>query len=253
MTYKRIIPSFLLKGKRLAKGTQFKDFVDVGDPVSQAMIYDAQGAEEIIIVDIEASSEGRIIDTHIINEMITKCRLPIGAGGGIKSVEDGRKCFKAGADKIVVNTAAILNPSIIKTLSDEFGAQSVVVSLDVKRNGSGGYDVYTFSGRQKANVNLLEYLSQVIDYGAGEIMLTSIDQEGTLKGFDYDLYKKIKGFIPVPLIASGGTGCYDDMVRLFKETDCDACAIGKMLFLRDYDIVRIKAYLTGRKIPVREA
>lgn len=253
MTYKRIIPAFLLKGKRLAKGTQFKDFVDVGDPVSQAMIYDAQGAEEIIIVDIEASGEERIIDTRIIHEMITKCRLPISAGGGIKTVEDARKCFEAGADKIIVNSHAALNPSIIKNLSDEFGAQSVVVSVDVKRNGSEEYDVYTFSGRQKVHMNFFEYLSKVINYGAGELIITSIDKEGTLKGFDYDLYQKIKGIVSIPLIASGGAGCYDDIVRLFKETDCDACAIGKMLFLRDYDIVRIKSYLKGRKILVRES
>jgi cyclase len=253
MIHKRIIPLFLLKGNRLVKGTQFNNFVDVGDPVSQAMIYDAQGADEIVIVDVDASREGRIINTNIINEMINKCRLPIGAGGGIKTIEDARRCFEAGADKIVINTSAALNPSLIKGLADEFGSQSVVVSVDVKKNGTGDYDVYILSGRQKTDLNLLEYISKVIEYGAGEIIITSIDKEGTLNGFEYNLYQKVKDSVHVPLIASGGAGCYDDMVKLFKETDCDACAVGKMLFLRDYDIVKFKSYLKGRKISVREA
>lgn len=253
MTPERIIPLFLLKGNRLVKGTQFRDFMDVGDPVSQAMIYDAQGADEIIIVDIEASGKGRIINTDVITEMITKCRLPIGAGGGIRTIEDARKCFAAGADKIVVNTHAVLNPSLVRELADEFGSQSVVVSIDVKKNGSGNYDVYMFSGKKKVDVKLDILIRKLIDNGAGEVIITSIDKEGTLSGFDYDLYKEVRGLIPVPLIASGGAGSYDDMVKLFKESDTDACAIGKMLFLRDYDIVRIKSYLKGRKVLVREA
>ncbi len=253
MTYKRIIPIFLLKGNRLVKGTRFGDFVDVGDPLSQAMIYDAQGADEIIIVDIDASGNKRLINTDIINAMIHKCRLPISAGGGIKTIEDARKCFGAGADKIIINTSAALNPSLIKHLADEFGSQSVVVSVDVKKSRTGNYDVYIYSGRQKAALDIMEHISRVIDYGAGEVIVTSIDKEGTLTGFDYEIYNKLKNITKVPLIASGGAGKYDDMVKLFKETDCDACAVGKMLFLRDYDIVKFKSYLKGRKIPVRDA
>lgn len=253
MIYKRIIPVFLLKGKRLVKGTQFKDFVDVGDPISQAMIYDAQGADEIIIVDVEASREKRLINTAIIHEMISKCRLPIGAGGGIRTLDDARECFGAGADKIVINTAAVVNPSLVTDLANEFGAQSVVVSIDVKRNGDGAYDIYIESGTKKTELNLMDYIAKVVALGAGEIIVTSIDKEGTLSGFDCELYRKMKNISNVPLIASGGAGCYDDMVELFKETDCDACAVGKMLFLRDYDIVKFKSYLKGRKVPVREA
>lgn len=253
MTSKRIIPFFLLKGNRLVKGERFKDFVDVGDPTSQAMIYDAQGADEIMIVDIAASKEGRIIDTSIISEMISRCRLPIGAGGGIKNVEDAKKCFAAGADKIVVNSSAVLRPGLVKELADEFGSQSVVVSIDVKKDDKGAYDIYIYSGAQKTDLNIDEYLEKIIKYGAGEIIVTSIDTEGTLGGFDYALHRKLRGSIPVPFISSGGAGCYDDIVKLFREADCDACAIGKMLFLRDYDIVRIKSYLKGKKVLVREA
>lgn len=253
MIAKRIVPLFLLKGKRLVKGTNFKDFVDVGDPVSQAMIYDAQGADEIIIVDIDASKENRIMDGRIIEAMIYQCRLPIGVGGGIKNIQDAYVYFKAGADKIVINTQAILRPSLVKELALEFGSQSVVVSLDVKKNGFGAYDVYVYSGKEKIGVDFTRQIKEFIDNGAGEIIITSIDKEGTLLGFDYDLYNLVRGLISIPLIASGGSGCYDDMVKLFKETDSDACAVGKMLPLRDYDIVKIKSYLKGKGVWVREA
>jgi len=251
--YKRIIPIFMIKGKRLVKGTQFENLVDVGDPLSQAMIYDAQGADEIIVVDIDASREGRMINTGIINEMINRCRLPISAGGGIKSVKDALKCFEAGADKIVVNTSALLNPFLIKEMADEFGSQSVVVSVDVRKNSAGDYDIYAFSGKKKMGQDLKDHISMAIGQGAGEIIVTSIDREGTLSGFDRELYQRLEDITKVPIIASGGAGCYDDLVKIFTETNCDACAVGKMLFLRDYDIVKFKSYLKGKKIPVRDA
>lgn len=252
MTQRRIIPLFLLKGKRLVKGTQFSDFVDVGDPLSQAMIYDAQGADEVVIVDIEASKENRTIDPTLITRMINNCRLPIGAGGGIKNINDALSCFNAGADKVVINTHALLNPSLIKQMANEFGSQSVVVSIDVRKNDNGVYIPYIYSGKQKVDISLAQLIKQTIDNGAGELIVTSIDREGTLLGFDIDLYKHIRKIIPVPLIASGGAGCYDHMVDAFAQSDVDACAIGKMLCLRDYDIVRIKAYITGKKVLVRE-
>jgi imidazole glycerol-phosphate synthase subunit HisF len=253
MIAKRIIPLFLLRGKRLVKGSSFAGFVDVGDPVSQAMVYDAQGADEIIIVDVDASGKGRLIDTDIISSMIAECRLPIGAGGGIRKLDDARKCFKSGADKVIINTHAVLNPILVKEMAREFGSQSVVVSLDVLRTGDGGYEVYIYSGKKKVDVELTELVKRFVDYGAGEIMVTVIDREGSLSGLEIDLYKRLREIIPVPLIASGGAGSYDDLVSLFKDTDCDGCGIGKMLFLRDYDIVRIKSYLTGRSIFVRES
>lgn len=253
MITKRLIPLFLLSGKRLVKGTNFKGHIDVGDPTSQGMIYDAQGADEIIIVDIKASEEGRVIDAGVINDMINKCRLPITAGGGIKDIQDARKCFAGGADKIAINTHAILNPDLVGSLAGEFGSQSVVVSIDVKRNGKGGYDAYTHSGRRKADIALAPLLERIIRSGAGEIMVTSIEKEGTLSGFDCGLYSKLRESIPVPFIASGGAGSYDHIVKLFEESDCDACTLGKILFLRDYDMVRIKSYLKDKRVPVREA
>lgn len=252
MLTKRIIPLFLLKEGRLYKGEKFKNFIDVGDPTSQGMIYDAQGADEIIIVDIEASKKKKIIDPRIITSMITKCRLPIAAGGGIRDVKSAKKCFSAGADKIVVNTHAILNPRLVKEMAMEFGSQSVVVSIDVKKSDSN-YDIYIYSGTKKIGIKLEDLIKKFIDCGAGEIIVTCINKEGTMSGFDCNLYSRIRKFISVPLIASGGAGSYDHIVDLFKESDCDACAIGKMIFLRDYDMVRIKSYLKGKNITVREA
>lgn len=253
MISKRLIPQFLLKGNRLVKGTNFKNYIDVGDPLSQAMIYDAQGAEEIIIVDIKASEEKRLIDLKLINKIINICRLPIAVGGGIKRIEDARKCFQAGADKIVINTAAVINPIFIKRLADEFGSQSIIFSLDIKLNPLKQYEIYINSGKSKINISLDDLLKKVLLYGAGEIMATSINREGTLKGFDYNLYKKLRTTVKVPLIASGGAGFYEDIVKLFRETNVDACTLGKMLFLRDYDIIRIKSYLKWRNINVRDS
>ena len=172
---------------------------------------------------------------------------------GIRTLDDARKCFAAGADKIVINTQAVLNQSLIQELANEFGSQSVVVSIDVRKNHSNNYDVYVLSGKQKVNVRIETLLKKSIENGAGEIMMTSIDKEGTLSGFDYDLYEMARKLVKVPLIASGGASSYDDIVKLIKVSDCDACAIGKMLFLRDYDVVRIKSYLKGRKVHVRDA
>lgn len=253
MLTKRIIPLFLLKGQRLVKGTRYCDHIDVGDPVSQAMIYDAQGAEEIVIVDIDAAREGRLIDTGIVKEMIEKCRLPIAAGGGIRSLDDARRCFGAGADKIVINSHAVIDPALVKAMADEFGSQSVVASIDVQRNGHDGYDVCIFSGAQKAELNLETLVKRYLASGVGEMIVTVIDREGTVSGFEPDLYKKLRPLVNVPLIASGGAGSYDDMVELFRQTDCDGIALGKMLCLRDYDIVRIKSYLKGKHVLVREA
>lgn len=251
--YKRIIPLFLLKGNRLVKGVNFSNYIDVGDPVSQAMIYDAQGADELIIVDITASKEGRLINTKIVKKIAEVCRLPLAVGGGIKSVTDAKKVLMSGADKIVLNTWAVKHPELVSELSKEFGSQSIVVSIDVKQNALGDYEIYIFSGDIKTEINLLSFLEKIQQMGAGELLITSIDKEGTLSGFDIELYKRFSKIINVPFIASGGAGTYDNIVELFEKTKTDACAIGKMLFLRDYDIVRIKQYIKGKGVAIREA
>lgn len=252
MQIKRLIPQLLLRGKRLVKGTRFSDFVDVGDPVSQAMIYDAQGAEEIVLVDIDATRRGCCIEPEIITRIIQACRLPIAAGGGIRSVHDARKCFRAGADKIIVNTEAIRRPELVGELSREFGSQSVLVSIDVVRRSDGCF-VVVESGTKEVAKPLSDIIPSLVSAGAGELLVTSVDREGSMNGFDVELYQSYFSRVPIPIIASGGAGTYDHIVTLFKETNCDGCSIGKMLCLRDYDIVKIKAYLTGRMVPVRDA
>lgn len=253
MIAKRIIPLFLLDGQRLVKGTGFAaPFVDVGAPLSQGMIQDAQGAEEIILVDISAGRQGRSIDPTVITSMITECRLPIAAGGGIRSLKDAERCFQAGADKIVVNSAGITNPRLLREMALEFGAQSVVLSMDVRREGQG-WGVFVEAGTRRVDADPFELVRRAVDEGAGELVVTSIDREGTTSGFDLELYERMRPLVSVPLIASGGAGSYDDIVEMFRRTDCDGCALGKMLCLRDFDVVRIKSYLKGRKIPVREA
>ncbi len=255
MKTKRIIPQFLLKGRRLVKGTRFSEHVDVGDPVSQAMIYDAQGAEEVCIVDIEASQQSRIIPPDLIRQMSLKCRLPIAAGGGIRSLDDARVLFASGADKIIINSGAIEIDSLVSSLAEEFGSQSVLVSLDVFFcEQANDWKVIIHSGKKNTNISVLDAIKHVIASGAGEIIVTSFDREGTLAGFDYVLYKKILPLIPVPFIAGGGAGCYEHLVRLFSDfPEIDACALGKMLSLRDYDIVRIKAFLRNRGIFLRDS
>ncbi len=250
---KRIFPLFLLKGARLVKGTCFGDFKDVGDPVSQGMIFDAQGADEIAIVDVEASRQDRLIDTALIQRMIDSCKLPIAVGGGIRSVKDAQACFNAGADKIILNTQAVLNPALVKELAAEFGAQAVLASVDVRRAPDGRYEVYVLSGTRKIDQPFDAVIDTLVAAGIGELMVTAIDREGTLQGFDIGMYRALRSRVNVPLIASGGAGNYDHLVELFRQADCDACALGKMVSLRDYDIVRIKSYLTGRKVPVRDA
>ncbi len=233
MTYKRIIPTFLLKGNRLVKGTKFRDYIDVGDPISQAKIYDAQGADEIIITDILATNEKKKIDTSLITKLTSVCHTPIAVGGGIDSTEKAIDYFESGADKIIINTGALEDPTLIKELSKNFGSQSIVVSIDVKKDNDGKFIIYSHSGNCVANIKLESYLQQIIKYGCGEIMLTSIDADGMLCGYDYELYSKYAPLISVPLIASGGAGCYDDIVKVLQINGVDACGVGKMLFLRD--------------------
>lgn len=252
MMAKRIIPHFLLKHGRLVKGTRFKEHVDVGDPLSQAMIQDAQGADEIVLVDISASLEGRTIDSSLVGSLAEKCRLPIAVGGGVRSVQDAASLFLAGADKVVVNTAAVMDPSLVRRLAERFGSQSVVVSLDVTFNHGTPRPV-VFSGSKDVDVDFIRLLEDVVKNGAGEVVLTSVDREGTLSGLDLDMLREARRLVPVNLIASGGAGSYLDLVDLFNAVDVEGVCLGKMLSLRDYDVVRIKAFLKGRGIPVREA
>lgn len=253
MISKRIIPQFLLRGKRLVKGSRFSGpFIDVGDPLSQALINDAQGAEELALVDIDATREGRCIPPEVITSIINRCRLPLAVGGGVATLQDARRCFLAGADKIIVNTHAFRDIGFISALASEFGAQSVVVSMDVKMI-DGKRRVVSESGTKVAEGGVFDWLDRFVEAGAGEIILTSVDHEGMLQGVDVGFYAEAASRLSVPLIAGGGFGAYDHIVDLFQKTQATGCALGKMLVLRDFDIIRIKAYLRQAGVPVRDA
>jgi cyclase len=251
---KRVIPTFLLKGKRLVKGGSFSNHVDVGDPISQAQIYDAQGADEIVLLDILARGEARGPNLDVINQIAKNCRLPLAVGGGISTVEQALACIGAGADKVILNTSALKDPKIIPALANVIGSSSVLISLDVKReNPTAPFEVYSHAATEKCTIKLKDFISDLEHQGAGELMVTDIDHEGNYLGYNLDLYREITQWSRLPLIASGGAGNYKHIIDLFKITSVDACAIGKMLFLRDYDIVRIKAFMTGQGIDVRDA
>jgi cyclase len=252
VNFKRIIPTLLLKGTRLAKGTHFRDHVDVGDPVSQAMVYDAQGADELMILDIAAQAEGRRFPSHVIQQINKKCRLPVAVGGGISSVKDAMELFSAGADKIVLNTAAFRTPQLVREIANLMGNQAVNIAIDV-REENGRYRIYTEAGTKPQDIDLEDALKTFQDLGAGEFTLTNIDREGTLRGFDLGLYQKVAKVVTVPLIASGGCGRYQDVIDLAANPCVDGFGIGKMLCLRDYDVVRIKAFVRGKNIPTRDA
>jgi cyclase len=248
MLCKRIITSLLLSGDRLVKGTQFDSFVDVGDPVSQSMIASDQGADEICLLDITASDVQDVIDYKLVERITDVRQIPLSVGGGIKTVEHASALIDAGAERIVVNSAAICDKSLIPALSHKFGDQSVVVSIDVRRGSEWNYDVYM--GKKDVH-DLWAYLSVIAEEGVGEFLITDIEREGTLSGFNYDLYKECCERVKQPVIASGGAGCYDHIVKLFEYTNCDACALGKMLCLRHYDMIGIKSYISGKGIDVR--
>jgi len=248
MICKRIITSLLLHGNRLVKGTKFNDYVDVGDPVSQCMIASDQGADEICLLDIDASHENRVIDYKLVESITDVCKIPLAVGGGIRTTDDAQKLIQAGAEKIVINSHAICDPATIPILSRKFGSQSVIVSIDVIPVNDMDYNVY-LNGRDV--LDLWAYLDTISQEGVGEFLITDISKEGTLSGFNYDLYAECCERVKQPIVASGGAGCYDDIVRLFEHTDCDACALGKMLCLRHYDMIGIKSYITGKGINVR--
>lgn len=251
MLCNRIITSLLLRGNRLVKGTRFQNYVDVGDPISQAMIASDQGADEVCLLDIDASRQNRVIDYKLVERVVDRCQIPLSVGGGIRTIDDVSRLVNSGAERIVINSSALWDISIIGKLSKRFGSQSVVVAVDIMKNSDRQDVVYRHTHNTIYPYPCWTYFSAAAEEGAGEFLITDISREGTLTGFNYDLYKECCKKIEQPIIASGGAGCYDDIAKLFKETSCTACAIGKMLCLRHYDIIGIKSYIASQGVNVR--
>jgi len=250
MLAKRIIPCLDVMKGRVVKGINFVKLRDAGDPVENARIYEEEGADELVFLDITASHEKRDIIIDVVERTARQIFMPFTVGGGIRSLEDIRGLLKAGADKVSINTAAVKNPSLVKTASRRFGSQCIVVAIDAKRKDSW-WEVYTHGGRVPTGIDAIKWAERVVDLGAGEILLTSMDKDGTEDGYDIDLTKAIVDAVNVPVIASGGAGSPEHMYQVFKKARADAALAASIFHYRKYSIKETKNYLARRGIVVR--
>ena len=247
----RIIPCLDVKDGRVVKGVNFVGLRDAGDPVEQARIYDAAGADELCFLDITASSEDRSILFDVVRKTAEQCFIPLTVGGGVRTAEDVRNLLKAGADKVSVMTAAVNSPELVKELAEKFGSQCIVVAIDAKSAGHDKYEIFTHGGRTPTGIDAVEYASLVASYGAGEILLTSMDRDGTKRGFNIGLTRAIADSVSIPVIASGGVGTLDHMVEGIRDGHASAVLAASIFHFCDYSIQECKKYMANKGIPVR--
>ena len=251
MLAKRIIPCLDIKDGRTVKGTNFVNLRDAGDPVELGALYAAEGADELVFLDITATNEKRKTLSELVNRIAHRINIPFTVGGGIVSVEDVRVLLQNGADKISVNTAAYKNPSLITELANEFGSQCVVLAIDTKREDDGEWYVYLNGGRVKTNTKCEQWGKQGVEAGAGEILLTSMNHDGTKKGFALDITGKLSSGLRVPVIASGGGGNMDHFAEVFELANADAALAASIFHFKEIGISELKRYLYEKKIPIR--
>lgn len=252
MLAKRIIPCLDIKNGKVVKGVNFVGLQDVGDPVELAKRYDLQCADEVVFLDITATYENREIIRDLIERGASELSIPLAVGGGIRTIDDFRMILSSGADKVSINSAAIQNPQLIKEASDEFGVQCVVVAIDAKmREDKSGYDVYIAGGRKNTGIDLVEWAKQCESLGAGEILLTSMDKDGTRDGFDIDMLNAVLDVVHIPVIASGGCGGIEDIVEVFEKTNCDAALAASLFHYGEATIDQVKEECEKHHIPVR--
>lgn len=249
----RIIPCLDVKDGRVVKGVNFVSLRDAGDPVEQARAYDAAGADELMFLDITASSEGRGLILDVISRTAEVCFMPVSVGGGVRQVSDMRRLLLAGADKVSVNTAAVENPDLIAAGADAFGAQCVVVAIDAKarEDGSGGWNVWTYGGRKDTGIDVVEWAAKVVDRGAGEILLTSMDRDGAKIGYDIPLLQAVTGAVTVPVIASGGAGKTEHLVEAARDGHAAAVLAASIFHFGEISIGEAKQAMADAGIPVR--
>ncbi len=250
---KRIIPCLDVDKGRVVKGKRFGDLRDVGDPVEMAIKYRDDGADEIVFLDITATIEKRKTLIEVVEKVASKIDIPFTVGGGIRNVEDAFQLLRSGADKISINTAAFENPEIISTLADKFGSQCVVVAIDAKRtfNTRSGYEVFTHSGKVATETDVVEWAKKAEALGSGELLLTSIDRDGTRMGYDLDLLKLVTSSVKIPVIASGGVGSLDHFYQAFYFGNADATLAASVFHYGDFTIKQIKEFLYLKGIKVR--
>lgn len=250
MLAKRIIPCLDVDGGRVVKGVNFIGIKDVGDPVECAEMYNAQGADEIVFLDITATHEGRSTMADVVSRTAKRVFVPLTVGGGIRTLDDFRDILRAGADKVSVNSAAVRNPQLIRDAADKFGSQCVVVAMDVKRFGES-YHVVINGGRIDTGIDAMEWAKKVCELGAGEILLTSMDADGTKNGFDIPITAAISELVPVPVIASGGCGKLEHFSEMFQQTGATAALAASLFHYRELTVGQVKEHLKRSNIPVR--
>lgn len=251
MLAKRIIPCLDVHEGRVVKGTNFVHLRDAGDPVELAALYDKEGADELIFLDITASSEQRDTMVDVVRRTAEEVFIPFTIGGGLRNIEDIRNMLRAGADKVSLNTAAVQNPQLIQEGAYAFGSQCIVVAIDARRVGDDRWEVYIHGGRTPTGIDVLEWAQKAEELGAGEILLTSMDRDGTKEGYDNELNKMISHAVSIPLIASGGVGNLQHMADGLTEGQADAVLAASIFHYREYSIGQVKEYLAEKGIPVR--
>jgi imidazole glycerol-phosphate synthase subunit HisF len=250
MLAKRVIPCLDVKDGRVVKGVQFVNLRDAGDPVEAAMAYDSQGADELVFLDITASHENRNIMLDVVARTAVGIYMPLTVGGGIRSIEDVRRLLRAGADKVSLNTAALERPALIREAAERFGSQCIVVAIDARARGKG-WEVYTHGGRRPTGRDAIEWAREATRLGAGEILLTSMDRDGTKDGYDLELTRAISTGVDVPVIASGGAGSLEHLWEGLVEGGADAALAASIFHFGIHTIAEAKAYLRERGVPVR--
>ena len=251
MLAKRIIPCLDVRDGRVVKGVNFVNIRDAGDPVELAKYYSDQGADEIVFLDITATSDARDTVADVVERTASQVFVPLTVGGGIRTLEDFRRLLRAGADKISVNSAAVARPELISEAAERFGSQCVVLAVDARSQGDGTWEVVVAGGRKPTGIDLIDWVKKGEALGAGEILLTSMDADGTKAGFDLAMTKAVTDAVSIPVIASGGCGSLAHFAEVFEETNCDAALAASLFHFGELTVPQVKDYLRERSIPVR--